>query len=147
MAFSLQISPLERFALRDSSKFLLLYGPLLIARRKVTRPAARPWSDPGPNRLPPQSSLQSVRAEVMGEVWWRTEGAGISILRCCGSFEAEDEWMIPCRLLNHCTSPSGLTRGVALADIVLIIAPFGVCHASRRLLKSQGTERSAQGRG
>ena len=60
--------------------FLLLSWPLLIARRKVAQRAGRPWSDPGPNRLPPQK-FAAVRPRGSDGRRIREElGAGIKKL-------------------------------------------------------------------
>ena len=46
----------------------------------MTASWTRNWSDPITPGSPRKSSLQSVRAGVMGGLWRRTEGAGIKFL-------------------------------------------------------------------
>ena len=81
MAFSPQISPPERFALRDGSKdtgFLLLSWPLLIACRKVTRLAGEPWSESSLTGSSRNCSLQSAHRGRDGKSMGEDFGAGIT---------------------------------------------------------------------
>jgi len=82
MAFSPQISPPERFALRDGSKdagFLLPPWPLLIARRKVTRLADEPWSESSLTNSSRNCSLQSAHRGSDEERIREEMGAGIRV--------------------------------------------------------------------